>query len=68
MVNNVRNMSVQHLIDELNDMEDSYGTAFTEGTSPDVLQVIFERIQELKKEIDRRKHNDGGPFHQASAN
>jgi hypothetical protein len=55
MINNVKHMSVRHLQEELNEMEDSYGTAFTEGTSPEVLEVIWERIKELKDEIESRE-------------
>ena len=47
-------MSLQHLKRELNEMEDAYGTAFMEETSPGVLQTIWERIKELKYEIERR--------------
>jgi hypothetical protein len=58
MINNVAHMSMQRLEEELNEMEDSYGTAFTEGTSPEVLQSVWERIKELKKEIERRKRSN----------
>ena len=51
---NVRNMPVQHLEEELHEMEDCYSCAFVEESSPEVLLLVWDRIKELRREIEKK--------------
>ena len=52
---NIKQMSVQSLEEEVKGMEDCYGMAFAQGTSPVVLHAIWERIKELSRELEKRQ-------------
>ena len=55
MTEDVRQMSLQDMQTQLNELEDSYGEALKDDASPEVLNFIWERIKDLRLEIGRRK-------------